>query len=91
MSKLICKGMNIKEIPKEQAVPEGWKKTTEEDFNNQALVTIEKQAIKKWFNDNDYIELQALRGTIEKTSQKYINYINEYNHRLARLHELENK
>lgn len=91
MGKLIYKGTSIKEIPKKQAVPEGWEETTAHDFNSQMEVAIEKQTIKKWFSDTDYIELQALRGTIERTSQKYIDYINEYNNKLARLRELEKR
>lgn len=45
--------------------------------------------IKKWFTDNDYIELQAIRGTISRDSEKYQNYLKEYNEKLNRLRELE--
>lgn len=48
----------------------------------------EKFHIMKWFKETDYIELQASRGTISRTSEKYINYLNEYNEKLTRLKEL---
>lgn len=45
--------------------------------------------IKGWMMQNDYIELQASRGTISKDSEKYIDYLNEYNAKLQELKVLE--
>lgn len=45
--------------------------------------------IKGWMMQNDYIELQASRGTISKDSEKYIAYLNEYNAKLQELKVLE--
>ena len=50
---------------------------------------IERQEILSWFKDTDYIELQAIRGTITRDSEKYLNYLKEYNEKLNRLRELE--
>lgn len=44
-----------------------------------------------WMNQNDYIELQAVRGQIKRTDEKYVNYINEYNMKLELLKLLENE
>lgn len=50
---------------------------------------VEIREIKRWFKETDYIELQASRGTITRDSDKYIQYLEEYNEKLQRLNELE--
>lgn len=50
----------------------------------------ELKRILKWFDETDYIELQASRGTISRDSQKYLDYITEYNIKLNRYKELTN-
>lgn len=45
--------------------------------------------IKEWMRNNDYIELQASRGTISRDSEKYQNYLKEYNVKLQVLKQLK--
>ena len=49
---------------------------------------LEKWEILKWFKNNDYIELQATRGTISRDSRKYKDYLKEYDRKLKRFKEL---
>ena len=82
----------------EDDIPNDFIKITLEmyELNKSKLITevdenlIEINDIIKWFRDNDYIELQASRGTIERDSVKYQNYLNEYNIKLNRLKQLRN-
>lgn len=82
-------------------IPDGWKQITLDEWeelkkswinkkntpSNKSLI-VEKEKILNWFNKTDYIELQAIRGTISRDSEKYINYLNEYNTKLLRYQEI---
>lgn len=59
--------------------------------NESDLEAQEIDAITQWFNETDYIELQAIRGTISRDSEKYTKYLNEYNEKLFRYKEIKNK
>lgn len=49
----------------------------------------EKFEIKRWFRENDYIELQKIKGVIDENSKKYQDYITEYTAKLQRYRELK--
>jgi len=86
-------------------VPEGWQISNPDSFfselkskdiisvdENQKLKTRkirEIQKIKSWMKNSDYIELQAIRGTISRTSEKYIEYKKRYDESLQKLKNLE--
>lgn len=89
----IYKGKEIKAWL-EETIPEGWKKTTLEDWKEINQISEEEKEMNKiisWFNETDYIELQAIRGTISREDPKYVNYLSKYNSRLERYQELKNE
>ena len=89
----IYKGKEIKAWL-EETIPEGWVETTLEDWKEINQISEEEKEMNEiisWFNETDYIELQAIRGTISREDPKYVNYLSEYNSRLERYRELKNE
>lgn len=74
---------------------EGWEAIKATNVDSTIRDRLEKQnkvlQIKKWFQDTDYIELQAARGTISRESEKYINYLKAYNEKLEELRSIKNE
>ena len=79
-------------LPKWEELKRSWKPIlTEEELQAQKIKQANRKElnqIEAWFKKTDYIELQASRGTILRDSEKYLNYLNEYNVKLSRYKEL---
>ncbi len=100
----IKKGNTIKYFSG-SVIPNGWSETTldehRKNFSNtfsknngfldkeKRKITIKINSIKEWMRNHDYIELQAVRGTISRESAKYIEYRNAYDEKLLELKSLE--
>ena len=91
-------GIEINDIPKDvQENPHCYKyidgvfvfnDTIENEQEKEKLLQQELVDIKKWMNDTDYYILKVFRGNWLPDDPRYLDYLNQYNIKKARMDEI---